>query len=94
MPAACRLGDMSAGHCFTARPNDQGSPNVFINGIAAHRLSDHWITHCCGIVCHDGVLAQGSPNVFVNGLAQGRIGDAISCGDTIAQGSPNVFVNG
>jgi len=87
MPAACRLGDTSAGHCFFPRPNDQGSPNVFINGIAAHRVGDHWPVH-------DGVLAQGSPNVFVNGVALGRIGDAISCGDTVAQGSPNVFVNG
>lgn len=94
MPAACRLGDMSAGHCFFPRPNDQGSPNVFINGIAAHRVGDHWPVHVCGKQSHDGVLAQGSPNVFVNGVALGRIGDAISCGDTVAQGSPNVFANG
>ena len=93
MPAAVRLGDMSAGHCFGARPNDQASPNVFINGKGAHRVGDHWPTHCCGPVCHDGVLAQGSPNVFINGKAQGRIGDQISCGDILAQGSPNVFVN-
>ena len=94
MPAATRLGDMSAGHCFPARPNAQGSPNVFINGIAAHRVGDYWPAHTCSIVTHDGVLAQGSPNVFINGVAIGRIGDQISCGDIVAQGSPNVFING
>lgn len=94
MPAAARLGDMSAGHCFEPRPNDQGSPNVFINGIAAHRVGDHWIAHTCGLITHDGVLAQGSPNIFVNGVALGRVGDQISCGDVIAQGSANVFANG
>lgn len=96
MPAACRLGDMSTGHDgFNPRPNSQGSANVFINGIAAHRVGDQWPPHKRpSSAPHPGVLAQGSPNVFVNGVALGRIGDAISCGDTVAQGSPNVFVNG
>lgn len=95
MPAICRVGDMSAGHgCWPARPADSGSPNVFINGVAAHRLGDHWPTHCCIPSCHDGVLSEGSPNVFVNRLALGRIGDNISCGDIVAQGSPNAFANG
>lgn len=93
MPALVRFADMSAGHCFGARPNDQASPNVFVNGKGAHRVGDHWPTHCCGPVCHDGVQGTGSPNVFVNGKAVARVGDAIACGDTNAQGSPNVFVN-
>jgi uncharacterized Zn-binding protein involved in type VI secretion len=93
MPAAVRLADMSAGHCFSPRPNDEASPNVFINGKAAHRVGDHWPTHCCGPVCHDGVMGEGSPNVYVNGKALARVGDAIACGDTTAEGSPNVFAN-
>lgn len=95
MPAACRLGDMSTGHDgFSPRPNVQGSPNVMINGIPAHRVGDKWTFHNKSRATHEGVLAQGSPNVFVNGMPIGRIGDQISCGDTVAQGSPNVFVNG
>lgn len=93
MPAACRLGDMSAGHCFEARPNDQGSPNVFINGKAAHRVGDHWPTHSCFPASHDSNTSQGSPNVFINGKAAARVGDQLNCGDIIAQGSPNVIIN-
>jgi len=93
MPASVRLGDKSAGHCFNPRPNVQGSSNVFINGIAAHRVSDYWPKHRCGPRSHDSITAQGSPNVFINGLAAARIGDELSCGDHCAEGSPNVFVN-
>jgi len=93
MPASVRLGDSSAGHCYEARPNDQGSPNVFINGIAAHRVGDHWPTHPCGTSSHDSITAQGSPNVFINGIAAARIGDELDCGDICAEGSPNVFTN-
>ena len=93
MPGACRLGDMSEGHgCFPARANDEASTNVFINGIGSHRQDDHWETHCCGQICHDGNLSEGSPTVFVNGKQKGRIGDPMSCGDTVATGSSNVFV--
>jgi len=95
MPACVRLGDASTGHgCWPSRGNDSASPNVFYNNIPAHRVSDHWPTHCCGPDCHDGAQSSGSPNVFVNNLAQARIGDAISCGDANAVGSPNVFANG
>lgn len=93
MSSAVRLGDQSVGHCFHARANTQGSPNVFINGKAAHRIGDYWPAHTCGNSTHDGKMSQGSPNVFVNGKALARVGDAISCGDIAGQGSPNVFVN-
>ena len=92
MPAAVRFADYSAGHCFEPRPNDEASPNVFINNKGAHRVGDHWPTHWC-VVGHDGVMAEGSPNVFVNGKALARVGDPISCGDRTAEGSPNVFIN-
>lgn len=96
MPAAVRLGDVCTGHgCFPSRPNDEGSPNVFVNDLPSHRLTDHWVTHCCPppSPCHDSVAAEGSPNVFVNDLPKCRIGDAVACGSTMATGSNNVFVN-
>lgn len=92
MPAVTRLGDMCTGHgCHPSRPNVGGSSNVFVNGIPAHRQSDHWPTHCCGDDCHDGVLAAGCPGVYVNGLELGRVGDPVSCGSHVAMGSGNVF---
>lgn len=92
MAAAARIGDQCTGHgCYGPRVNDQGSSNVFINNIGAHRVGDHWVTHCCGPACHDGVAAVGSTTVFINGLAAMRVGDAISCGSTLASGSPSVF---
>ncbi|MEM0325112.1 MAG: PAAR domain-containing protein [Candidatus Aenigmatarchaeota archaeon] len=90
--AVVRLGDSCSGHgCFPARNNDQGSPNVFVNGKPAHRVGDHWVTHCCLASCHDGTASSGSGTVFVNGKPICRVGDSVSCGSTMAQGSPNVF---
>jgi uncharacterized Zn-binding protein involved in type VI secretion len=91
MPKATRLGDICTGHgCWPPRPNDQGSPDVFVNGIPWHRQSDHWVTHCCP-PCHDSILAHGSPTVFVNGLEAGRVGDPVACGSLVATGSDDVF---
>lgn len=96
MPAATRKGDVCTGHGgFPPRVNDQGSSNVFINGIPAHRQGDHWVTHCdSSPSCHDSVAGQGSSSVFVNGKPLMRIGDPIECGSAVAQGSPNVFAGG
>jgi uncharacterized Zn-binding protein involved in type VI secretion len=95
MPAATRLGDVCTGHdCYGPRVNDQASENVFINGIGAHRVGDHWVTHCCGPACHDSVMETGSSTVFINGLAAARIGDMVACGSASAQGSPSVFFGG
>ena len=92
MPAVTRLGDQCTGHgCFSPRPSTAASGNVFVNGIGVHRLGDSWATHCCGIPCHAGTLANGSGSVFVNGKPAGRIGDSVSCGSVVAQGSQNVF---
>lgn len=91
--SACRYGDFCTGHgCWPSRQNDQASDSVFINGLGAHRVGDHWVTHCC-VSCHDGLLSTGSPNVFVNDKKLGRVGDQISCGSLVMTGSPNVFVN-
>jgi uncharacterized Zn-binding protein involved in type VI secretion len=92
MPAATRIGDLCSGHdCFPPRENDEGSETVFVNGIGAHRLGDHWVTHCCGPVCHDSVAEDGSTKVFINGKAAVRIGDHVECGSLVAEGSPSVF---
>lgn len=95
MPAVCRKGDTCTGHGgFPPRANDEGSPNVFVNGIPAHRQGDHWVTHCAGDSCQDGALSGGSSSVFVNGKALGRIGDDVSCGSVVASGSGDVFAGG
>lgn len=97
MPAVARHADTCTGHgCWPSRPNDQGSPDVFVNGRPVHRVGDHWQTHCCPAIpeCHDSVLAEGSSTVFVNGRPLGRIGDPVACGSAVASGSPNVFAGG
>ena len=92
MPGIVRLGDGCSGHgCHPPRVNDSASSNVFINGLGAHRVGDHWVTHCCGNNCHDGTMSGGSGKVFVNGKPLARVGDAISCGSVAAKGSGNVF---
>ena len=93
MPAICRLGDTGTGHgCFSARPNNAASADVFINNKGAHRVGDSWESHGCGVcVPHGGALSAGSGTVFVNGSALGRIGDPVSCGSTVATGSGNAF---
>lgn len=93
MPAAHRLGDLCAGHCFNVRGNIEGSPNVFINNIPAHRLGDSWPVHYCPPSSHSSITVSGSPNVYVNKRPLARIGDALDCGDICATGSPNVYVN-
>jgi uncharacterized Zn-binding protein involved in type VI secretion len=91
--AVCRKGDSSTGHgAFYPKSSTQGSTDVFINGIGAHRNSDAWSIHCDPEPsCHGSVLSGGSGTVFVNGKPLGRVGDDISCGDVVATGSPNVF---
>lgn len=106
MPSATRVSDSTSGVCDVGLPccahgrsgtNATGSPNVIINGLLAHRLSDTGPCNCP----HGGTFqsVQGSPNVFVNGLPQTRISDSTvcmgcGCGGSHTSGSPNVFVNG
>jgi uncharacterized Zn-binding protein involved in type VI secretion len=91
MPAAHRHTDICTGHgCWPPRPNIQGSPDVFVNGLGWHRKTDLWDVHCCP-PCHDGSAQDGSSTVFVNGLRACRVGDPVDCGSYMAGGSPNVF---
>lgn len=97
MPAVSRLGDTCTGHgCWPPRPSTGASPNVRVNGIAAHRQGDAWAAHTCPAIpqTHASSLAAGSATVFVNGKQLARVGDPVACGSTIAQGSANVFAGG
>lgn len=106
MPYATRIGDGTVGTCDIGEPccahgragtNGTGSPNVRINGIAAHRLGDSGSCNCP----HGGsyVSTSASPNVRVNGIPLTRIGDettctACGCTGSHVSGSPNVRING
>lgn len=96
MPEAIRYTDICKGHdCHVPRPNDEGSENVVINNLGAHRVGDHWETHCCGSSCHDSIAATGSPNVIVNGRSLCRVDDLTACGSVMGSThSPDVIVNG
>lgn len=94
MPAATRVGDMTAGHCFFPVPLLSGSPSVTINGIAAGRVGDPYPQHSCGKAVHQGKLGRGSSTVTINGRAAGRVGDSLTCGDRVGRGSPNVTIGG
>ncbi|QCG76126.1 putative baseplate hub sub and tail lysozyme [Pseudomonas phage vB_PaeM_PA5oct] len=96
MPEAVRLGDICSGHQigYPPRPNVQGSPNVFVNNLPEHRVTDKWDVHCSPTgSCHNSTMAVGSPNVWVNNLPAARLGDLVGCTSLAAQGSPNVFIN-
>lgn len=91
---AARLADICTGHPRgSPRPNNQGSPDVFINGRPAHRQSDSWPIHR-RLPIHKSFLAAGSPSVYTNGLQQGRIADPVACGSRVKTGSSDVFVGG
>lgn len=97
MPAVSRLGDNCTGHgCWPPRPSTGASPDVFVNGIAAHRQGDAWAAHTCPAIpeTHASVLAAGSATVFANGKQLARIGDPVACGSNVAAGSANVFAGG
>lgn len=93
MPAVVRIADVCSGHdACPPRAAVSGSPDVYINGRAAHRVGDAWAAHGCpDHAPHGGVLSAGSATVYVNGRPLGRIGDPVSCGSSAASGSPDVF---
>ncbi|KIC42238.1 hypothetical protein RA27_02285 [Ruegeria sp. ANG-R] len=96
MPAVTRLGDSCTGHgCFPPRASVSASGDVYVDGIAVHRVGDAWAAHGCD-VCppHGGALSAGSGTVFANGRAIGRIGDPVDCGSSVASGSGTVFAGG
>ena len=96
MPAATRIGDADVAHC-SGMTRAEGSPNVFVNGIAWSRQGDVNTVHLLpGVPCpaHAAPIASGSSTVKVNTKGAGRIGDGISGCTSVAAGSPNVFAGG
>ena len=72
-----------------------GSPNVFVNGIAVVRQGDLVGVHPrAGCSTDVSTLSTYSSTVFVNGLGIGRIGDQYTSDNTITSGSTNVFAGG
>lgn len=106
MPAAARLGDQEVGTCNMKEPccphsrvgtNGTVSPNVFINGLGAHRKGDTGPCNCP----HGGtfVTTGGSSTVFINGRSAVRISDSTNCQNcgqpgSHSTGSDNVFIGG
>ncbi len=97
MPAVTRIGDADVAHC-SGMTREQGSSNVFVNGIGVSRQGDVNTTHLLpgGRTCpsHNAGITLGSESVFINGKGCGRIGDDISACTSVAAGSGNVFAGG
>ncbi len=98
MPAATRIGDADVAHC-SGMTRAQGSPDVFVNGIAWSRQGDVNTTHLLPpnippCPSHAAGIASGSSTVKVNTKGAGRVGDGISGCTSVAAGSSNVFAGG
>ena len=98
MPAATRIGDADVAHC-SGMTRAQGSPTVFVNGIAWSRQGDVNTTHLLPpnippCPSHAAGIASGSSTVKVNTKGAGRVGDGISGCTSVAAGSSNVFAGG
>lgn len=96
MPAATRVGDADVAHC-SGMTRAQGSPNVYVNGIAWSRQGDVNTPHLkppAICVTHTAPITTGSSTVFINGKGAGRVGDALTDCTSVAAGSPNVFAGG
>jgi len=95
VPAATRIGDADVAHC-SGMTRAQGSPDVFVNGIAWSRQGDVNTTHLLPpnippCPSHAAGIASGSSTVKVNTKGAGRVGDGISGCTSVAAGSSNVF---
>lgn len=96
MPAATRHRDYCTGHDLCpAVPLDSRSPNVYINGKGAGRVSDEYDVHGCPAhPGHPDHIEDGSRTVYINGLRAGRVGDPVWMGGSVRDGSPNVYIGG
>jgi uncharacterized Zn-binding protein involved in type VI secretion len=98
MPAATRVTDADVPHC-TGMERNQGSPDVYVNGLKWSREGDHNTSHLkppnippC--MPHTAPITTGSTTVFVNSKGAGRVGDLITGCTSVSQGSSNVFAGG
>lgn len=82
--------------CQSVTTTDEGSSNVFVNGIGVVRRGDKNMSHTAPIgprgSCrpHTMALSSYSGTVFANGLNIGRRGDRYGI-EEIISGSTNVF---
>ena len=106
MPLATRITDETVGICDIgdiccphdrAGINETASPNVFINGLKAHRQGDTGDCRCP----HGGTFESVgcSATVFINGKGATRIGDSTvcmncGCDGTHETASDNVYIGG
>ena len=98
MPAVTRIGDEDVTHC-SAMTRDDGSSNVFVNGIWVSRQGANNTSHLLPpdvppCPSHSAPITTGSTTVFVNGKGCGRVGDAITGCTSVSEGSSNVFAGG
>lgn len=94
MPSAVRIGDIGSGHgCFAPHTVITGNPKVLIEGIPASCIGDVLTVHCCGPVCHPGLLASGSTKVLIGGRPLSKIGSIVNCGSIMVSGSTKVLVD-
>jgi uncharacterized Zn-binding protein involved in type VI secretion len=106
MPAQARLGDrsqvpsdshgcLSCAHTCVG-PSIQGSPDVFVNGCNAIRVTDPGEHEgCCGP--NKWIAKAGSGTVFINNLKAHRKGDEVQHCDGMGkciEGSGNVMTGG
>ncbi|SIR53276.1 PAAR domain-containing protein [Acidiphilium angustum] len=68
-------------------PIISGSPNVFIGGLPAARVTDKLT--CVG---PPDTIVMGSPTVLINGLMAARMGDQTAHGGVIAGGCGTVLI--
>lgn len=93
-----RIGDITTGHgCYPPTVGVVPTPpavlpNVYVNGIPAHKQGDLMLPHDCNGVPHSDVAAIGSLTVRINGVSAMRIGDTLTPGGKFAEGSHNVFI--
>lgn len=90
---AAKVGDIGTGHDgFPSTAIALGSPNVFIDGMPAARVTDPLEEHSKpGSSSHPRHIISGSGTVFVNGSALAITGSKVDCGGEII-GSGTVFV--
>lgn len=87
-----RQKDITTGHgCWAPSVGVTSSPNVFINGLPAHKVGDQFTPHTCGNDVHADVASIGSTKVIINGSPAMRLGDALAPGALMAEASWSVF---
>ena len=79
--------DASCGHCFPPTVPCSGSMSTLSDQFLQVRVTDCYIFHCCGPVCHGRVASQGSRTTYSDMLPKHCHTHAISCGDFACNGS-------